>query len=72
MQILAEIPLLIKETLDANYIQNETENFIKGIGNSKGIVIINSPLPSASSPAGRREIDFFRFTTGKNISIIVL
>lgn len=62
MEKLSDIPLLIKETTDADYIRNGTETFITGMEGRKGLVIINS----------KENIFEKDFTTGGNISIIVI
>ena len=62
MQQLSNIPLLLKETIDVNYIKTETQSFITGMDGRNGLVIINS----------KENISATEFTTGKNISIIIL
>ena len=62
MQQLSNIPLLLKETTDINYIKTETQTFIDGMDGRKGLVIINS----------KENISAAEFTTGENISIIVI
>ena len=62
MQQLSNIPLLLKETIDVNYIKTETQSFITGMDGRNGMVIINS----------KEDISATEFTTGKNISIIIL
>lgn len=62
MQQLSNIPLLLKETIDVNYIKTETQSFITGMNGRSGLVIINS----------KEDISATEFTTGKNISIIIL
>ena len=63
MQQLSNIPLLLKETIDINYIKTETQTFIAGMEGKKGLVIINSKekIP---------EQDFI--TDKENIQIIVI
>ena len=62
MKQLSDIPLLLKETTDVNYIKTETQTFITGMDGRNGMVIINS----------KEDISATEFTTGKNISIIIL
>ena len=63
MQQLSNIPLLLKETIDINYIKTETQTFIAGMEGKKGLVIINS----------KEKISEQNFNTDKeNIQIIVI
>lgn len=62
MKQLSDIPLILKETTDINYIKTETQTFIGGMDGRKGLVIINS----------KENISAAEFTTGENISIIVI
>lgn len=63
MQQLSNIPLLLKETIDINYIKTETQTFIAGMKGKKGLVIINS----------KEKISEQNFNTDKeNIQIIVI
>ena len=63
MQQLSNIPLLLKETIDINYIKTETQTFIAGMEGKKGLVIINS----------KEKISEQNFNTDKeNIKIIVI
>ncbi len=62
MRNLAEIPLLLKETADANYIKTETQTFITGMDGRKGLVIINS----------KENISEKDFSIKDNISVIVI
>ncbi len=60
MKQLSGIPLLLKETGEIDDIKKETETFIAGMDDRKGLVIINS----------EGNISDKDFTTGENISII--
>ena len=63
MKQLSDIPLLLKETTDVNYIKTETQTFIAGMEGKKGLVIINS----------KEKISEQNFNTDKeNIQIIVI
>ena len=62
MKQLSDIPLLLKETADANYIKTETQTFITGMDGRKGLVIINS----------KEKISEKDFTKRDNISVIVI
>ena len=63
MQQLSNIPLLLKETIDVNYIKTETQTFITGMDGRNGLVIINS----------KEKISEQNFNTDKeNIQIIVI
>ena len=59
---LSNIPLLLKETIDVNYIKTETQTFITGMDGRKGLVIINS----------KENISDKDFTRKDNISVIVI
>ena len=62
MQQLSDIPLLLKETIDVNYIKTETETFITGMDGRKGLVIIHS----------KENISEKDFSIKDNISVIVI
>ena len=62
MQQLSNIPLLLKETIDVNYIKTETQTFIIGMDGRKGLVIINS----------KENISEKDFSIKDNISVIVI
>ena len=62
MKQLSDIPLLLKETTDVNYIKTETQTFITGMDGRKGLVIINS----------KEKISEKDFTKRDNISVIVI
>ena len=62
MQQLSNIPLLLKETNDVNYIKTETQTFIIGMDGRKGLVIINS----------KENISEKNFSIKDNISVIVI
>ena len=59
---LSNIPLLLKETTDVNYIKTETQTFITGMEGRKGLVIIDS----------KEKISEKDFTKRDNISVIVI
>ena len=62
MKQLSDIPLLLKETTDVNYIKTETQTFITGMDGRKGLVIINS----------KENISDKDYTRKDNISVIVI
>ena len=62
MQQLSNIPLLLKETIDVNYIKTETQTFITGMDGRKGLVIIHS----------KENISEKDFSIKDNISVIVI
>ena len=62
MQQLSNIPLLLKETIDVNYIKTETQTFITGMDGRNGLVIINS----------KENISATEFTTSEKISIMII
>lgn len=62
MQQLSNIPLLLKETIDVNYIKTETQTFITGVDGRNGLVIINS----------KENISATEFTTSEKISIMII
>ena len=66
MEQLSRIPLLLKETDDVNYIKTETQTFISGMEERKGLVIIDSKenifTPDKFTP----------FTEKENVSIMVI
>ena len=62
MQQLSNIPLLLKETIDVNYIKTETQSFITGMDGRNGLVIINS----------KENISATEFTTSEKISIMII
>ena len=62
MKQLSDIPLLLKETADVNYIKTETQTFITGMDGRKGLVIIHS----------KENISEKDFSIKDNISVIVI
>lgn len=62
MKQLSDIPLLLKETTDVNYIKTETQTFITGMDGRNGMVIINS----------KEDISATEFTTSEKISIMII
>ena len=62
MKQLSDIPLLLKETTDVNYIKSETQTFITGMEGRNGLVIIHS----------QENISKQYFTVSKNVSIMIL
>lgn len=62
MQQLSNIPLLLKETIDVNYIKMETQTFNTGMDGRKGLVIIHS----------KENISEKDFSIKDNISVIVI
>jgi len=62
MQQLSNIPLLLKETIDVNYIKTETQTFITGMDGREGLVIIHS----------KENISEKDFSIKDNISVIVI
>ena len=66
MEQLSSIPLLLKETTDANYIKTETQTFISGMDGRTGLVIIDSKenifTPDKFTP----------FTERGNVSIMII
>ena len=62
MKQLSDIPLLLKETADANYIKTETQTFITGMDGRKGLVIISS----------KEKISEKDFTKKDNISVTII
>jgi replicative DNA helicase len=62
MKQLSDIPLLLKETTDVNYIKTETQTFITGMDGRKGLVIIHS----------KENISEKDFIQKDNISVIVI
>ena len=62
MKQLSDIPLLLKETTDVNYIKTETQTFITGMDGRKGLVIIDS----------KENISDKDFTKKDNISVTII
>ena len=62
MKQLSDIPLLLKETIDINYIKTETQTFITGMDGRKGLVIISS----------KEKISEKDFTKKDNISVTII
>jgi hypothetical protein len=61
MKELAKIPLIVSESNDIDTIKCAIERFIKELNDEKALVIINSGNVTIND-----------FTTGENISIIIL